>query len=122
MHIIPTVCRNEIAKRAYFYFLERRKKGIPDNPAEDWERAEADLSSPSETEGSAPETAVAIPLTLIRGIGPRVAASLKEQGVSSANDLADWTLKDFGERLPRLTARARNGEWIEQARSLSNKI
>ena len=120
MHVISHPSRNEIAKRAYFYFLERRQLGLPDDPQEDWAKAENDLQQNGATFAEEPEgMRKSVPLTLIKGIGPRVAASLKDCGVEDANTLAEWTLKKFGERLPRLTARARNGEWIEQARKLT---
>jgi predicted flap endonuclease-1-like 5' DNA nuclease len=118
MNVISSPSRNETAELAYFYFLERQRLGLPDDPQNDWENAEADLRKGGSTT-LAPEPSMnRVPLSHIKGIGPRVTASLNDCGVHSANDLAHWSLSDFGEKLPRLTARARNGEWIEQAKAL----
>ncbi|MEM6280534.1 MAG: hypothetical protein AAF733_13710, partial [Verrucomicrobiota bacterium] len=73
---------------------------------EDWIQAENHCSRPDQ------------PVTCIKGVGPRAAAELSHLGVITVRDLASWELSDFGERIPRLTARARSGRWIEQARQL----
>lgn len=95
------------AERAYFFFLERQRLGLPGNEHDDWLRAEASFQKND------------LPLTAIKGIGPRAAAELAKCGVTTVTGLAAWDLSDFGERLPRLTARAKSGRWIEQARELS---
>ncbi len=95
------------AERAYFFYLERQRLGLPGNENDDWLRAEATATQQE------------LPVTVIKGIGPRVGAELEQCGVQSFSQLAIWTLSDFGEKLPRLTARAKSGRWIEQARELS---
>ena len=95
------------AERAYFFYLQRQRRGLSGNEHGDWLRAEASFQQND------------LPLTAIKGIGPRAAAELSKLGINGVRDLATWQLSDFGERLPRLTARARSGQWIEQARGLS---
>ncbi|MDF1824326.1 MAG: hypothetical protein P1U68_06770 [Verrucomicrobiales bacterium] len=95
------------AERAYFYYLERQRLGLPGNEGDDWLRAEATATKRE------------LPVTAIKGIGPKVATELGNKGVSSVAQLATWSLSDFGEKLPRLTARAKSGRWIEQAHKLS---
>lgn len=102
--------RANTARLAYFYYLERERLGLPGNEQEDWMRAEA--------EAAHTKVSHHLPLTAIKGIGPRVAAELELAGVETCADLAKWSLSDFGQRLPRLTARAKNGAWIEQAQDL----
>ena len=123
--------------------LERQRNGIPGSEHDDWERAERDLQNhharPQAASGrkmkrtQKPAKSVKSPskilktnapnrsgmVTEIKGIGPRVASELESVGVTTCSQLAQWTLSDFGEKLPRLTARARSGEWIEQAKTLS---
>lgn len=116
--------RSQTAELAYTFYLERLRLGLPSDEHEDWLRAERELET-----RIAPATEKAIagasishaapPLTRIRGIGPRVAEQLAEAGIRNADDLARWTLADFGEKLPRLAARAKSGTWIEQARQAS---
>lgn len=122
MTINPSSLESKTAELAYFYYLERQRSGLPGSEHEDWIRAEAEVRShhaPPEVPAQTATATSSLPLTLIKGIGPRVAAELKTVGVSTCEELASWALSDFGEKLPRLTARARNGEWIEQARELS---
>ncbi|NRB73487.1 MAG: hypothetical protein HRU46_03945 [Verrucomicrobiales bacterium] len=116
MHAIDSHQRAKIAKLAYFFYQERVQKGLPGNELQDWQRAER--TALEETEAQAP-AADAAPVTEIKGIGPKVASELAAQGVTTVDQLAQWTLADFGEKLPRLTARARGGNWIEQAAKLA---
>ena len=124
-HHSPT--RTQVAERAYHYYLERLRLGLPSDEYEDWVRAEHELADTEESASSEPPNGsngylngaaahAAAPLTVIRGIGPRVAEQLAEAGIENASDLAGWTLSDFGEKLPRLASRAKSGSWIEQAR------
>lgn len=107
MRTIESSVATTTEERAYFIYLERQKQGVPGDEHSDWIQAEA----------SAPARILA--LTEIKGIGPRVATQLNEIGVTTVEQLANWELSDFGEKLPRLTARAKSGKWIEQARELS---
>ncbi|MDF1860278.1 MAG: hypothetical protein P1U87_08685 [Verrucomicrobiales bacterium] len=119
------------ADLAYFFFLERQRLGLPGSEHDDWVRAEEQLRNhptPPPAQTMAPKKVKTAakslssndtPVRSIKGIGPRVAAELKLVGVTTCEQLAIWSLSDFGEKLPRLTARARSGEWMEQARKLA---
>ena len=104
MNVIESTSRAKTAERAYYFFLDRQQRGIPGTEHDDWLRAEASFQRNE------------LPLTALKGVGPKVAAELAACGVRSVSDLAAWELADFGENLPRLTARAKSGRWIEQAR------
>lgn len=122
---------SKTAEVAYFLFLERQRLGLPGSEHDDWVRAEEQLRNhhapPAAEKGSSkkvkttanPKNSNEISVSMIKGVGPRVASELKAAGVTTCGQLALWNLSDFGEKLPRLTTRARNGEWIEQARKLA---
>lgn len=119
------------AELAYFFFLERQRLGLPGSEHDDWVRAEEQLRNRPAPATAEPKSKKKVktatksfssndtPVSLIKGIGPRVAAELKSAGVTTCEQLALWSLSDFGEKLPRLTARARSGQWLEQARKLA---
>tara|TARA_R110000850_G_scaffold102678_1_gene212153 strand:- start:1321 stop:1662 length:342 start_codon:yes stop_codon:yes gene_type:complete len=113
MHVIDYENKAKTAERAYFIFLARQQNGLPGSEHEDWKRAEAE-TTPDLSYSDSPS------VSIIKGIGPKVADELNTQGVMTVADLAKWTLADFGERLPRLTTRARSGQWLEQAARLSS--
>lgn len=107
--------RSKTAERAYYYYEQREKLGLPGSEQDDWAKAEAEIAAALQKHSKSSS----VPVTEIKGIGPRVASELKQAGVTTCDQLAAWELSDFGEKLPRLTARARSGQWIEQARDLA---
>jgi predicted flap endonuclease-1-like 5' DNA nuclease len=131
MIAIDSTTQSKTAELAYFLFLERQRHGLPGSEHDDWLRAEEQLRNHPAPPAAKnddhkkvkttanPHFSNEISACMIKGIGPRVAADLKAVGITTCGQLALWNLSDFGEKLPRLTARARNGEWIEQARKLA---
>ncbi len=113
MNVIKSELNAKTAELAYAYYLERVQNGMHGDAGDDWMRAEK-------------ETLAEIPpldtpsVTIIKGIGPKVAAELSQRGIETVSDLAKWSLADFGEQLPRLTARAKSGRWLEQAIELGS--
>jgi predicted flap endonuclease-1-like 5' DNA nuclease len=61
------------------------------------------------------------PVTLIKGIGPVIAAILSDHGVTSLSDIAAFTDDDIdrlGPLMPVYPGRIRDDDWIGQAQSL----
>ena len=55
----------------------------------------------------------------IKGIGPAIEERLREVGVTSVAQMADWTDEDVEALAPQLkvtSERIRNQAWVEQAR------
>lgn len=62
-------------------------------------------------------------LTRIRGIGPRLAALLAEQGVYYFWQIASWTAADIAfmdQRLERFSGRIERDDWVGQAKLLAS--
>ena len=62
-------------------------------------------------------------LTRIRGVGPRLAALLAEQGVYYFWQIASWTPADIAfmdERLERFSGRIERDDWVAQAKQLAS--
>lgn len=88
--------------------------------------AAAPLDASPASEAAAPATAepspAERPITLIKGLGPRVAARLEEQGVRTVGDLAalsDDAAEALDARLGPFTGRMGRDRWLEQARFLA---
>jgi predicted flap endonuclease-1-like 5' DNA nuclease len=63
-------------------------------------------------------------LTLIRGIGPKIAAILHDLGVTTFHQIATFSDEDvtrIGSRLPVYGGRITDDAWIEQARTLAGE-
>ncbi|MGB3165472.1 MAG: helix-hairpin-helix domain-containing protein [Alteraurantiacibacter sp.] len=61
-------------------------------------------------------------LTRMKGVGPKLAANLREQGITSFAQIAAWTDADIDRvdaQLGRFEGRIRRDDWVEQARFLS---
>lgn len=61
-------------------------------------------------------------LTRIKGLGPKLAATLAELGVTRIDQIAAWTEKDIDRidsQLGRFQGRIRRDAWIEQAKLLA---
>ena len=72
---------------------------------------------------ASPEAATdAIPLTTLKGLGPKVAARLSELGISDARQLADLddaAAADLDAQLGSFSGRMTRDRWVEQARLLA---
>lgn len=61
-------------------------------------------------------------LTRIKGLGPKIATLLGEQGITSFADIAAWNDADIDRidaQLGRFQGRIRRDDWVEQAKLLS---
>ena len=61
-------------------------------------------------------------LMQIKGLGPRLAAQLRELGVTSLNDIAQWddaAIDRIDAQLGRFQGRIRRDDWVSQAKMLS---
>lgn len=93
------------------------------------EAVEAPVEAVAETVEAAPEVvekveAVADDLTRLVGVGPKLAASLAELGVTSFSQIAAWTpdeLTSF-DQLLNLKGRAERDAWIAQAQRLAAPV
>lgn len=58
-------------------------------------------------------------LTAIKGLGPKAAAALKADGISSFAQIANWTADDINQWDEKLTARGRieREDWVGQAKA-----
>lgn len=81
--------------------------------------------SPSASEPPSPSGPSAGPvddLTRLKGVGPKLAARLREIGVSSIDEIAAWDEADIDRvdaQLGRFSGRIRQDSWVEQARLLA---
>ena len=63
-------------------------------------------------------------LTLIRGVGPRVADALVARGVTTFGQLASWTEHDMAhfDKALKLLGRSRRYDFLGQARELAERV
>ncbi len=83
-------------------------------------KAEPVKDAPKPAASPAPKTA-ADDLTLLKGVGPKMAANLKAQGVTSFADIAAWDdakIDQMDEALGGLPGRIRRDDWVGQAKAL----
>jgi len=60
-------------------------------------------------------------LTRLKGVGPKLAAQLRELGITTFAQVASWNdadIDDIDSRLGRFQGRIRRDNWVEQARLL----
>ncbi|WP_421858080.1 helix-hairpin-helix domain-containing protein [Oceanicaulis sp.] len=87
--------------------------------------ASTDTDASAETSGAAEpvtETApVSDDLTKIKGLGPKAAAKLSENGVTSLAQIANWTADDVARMDDLINGRGRieRDDWVGQAKALS---
>ena len=101
---------------------------LAETAIEAFEAAEPLVETPAEAivetvEAVAPVAKAAIDdLTVLVGIGPKLAVSLAERGVTSYGQLAAWTAKDLEEvdQALSLKGRAVRDAWVAQARRLAD--
>lgn len=76
--------------------------------------------APAVTEAPAPQSGD--DLTRIKGLGPKLATILAEQGITSFDQIAGWSEADIARvdaSLGRFEGRITRDNWVEQARMLS---
>jgi predicted flap endonuclease-1-like 5' DNA nuclease len=81
----------------------------------------ARLESELEARAAVPPPVEPVDVTLIRGIGPRIAGILAANGITSLRRIAAFTPDDvarIGPLLPVYPGRIADDRWIEQAREL----
>ena len=79
---------------------------------------------PKATVAPKPAAAKSIPddLELLKGVGPKVKALLKDMGITSFEDVASWTAADVAEidsKLGVFAGRISRDNWVDQAKLLS---
>lgn len=73
-------------------------------------------------QAAAVEAAIGDDLTRIKGVGPKLAATLRDLGVSSFRQIAEWSESDIDRidaRLGRFEGRIRRDDWVTQAQLLA---
>jgi len=108
--------------------ITEAKKDVLDEGAAPAARNQALIDAPTPTEpATGTEAAPAAPagddLTVIKGLGPKLAATLNELGVTSYAEIAGWSESDIAEidsRLGRFAGRIERDNWVEQAKLLSS--
>ncbi len=121
------------ANRKTSVVRENLAKDVLDEGAERASRNQAliDAASPAPTAEAepAPEPVAAQSgssrddLTRIKGLGPKLATMLQEQGITRFADIAAWSDADIDRidaQLGRFQGRIRRDAWIEQAKLLSS--
>ncbi|WP_233417106.1 helix-hairpin-helix domain-containing protein [Halovulum marinum] len=92
----------------------------------DASKAETAKPEAAKVEAARPEAVKAAPkaaddLTQLKGVGPKMAANLNAQGVSSFADIAAWDdarIDQMDEALGGLPGRIRRDDWVGQAKAL----
>ncbi|RPF72293.1 hypothetical protein [Aurantiacibacter spongiae] len=84
----------------------------------------APAPAPAPSPSSAPLAVEGDELTRMKGVGPKLAAQLREMGVTTFAQIAAWDESDVDRvdsRLGRFQGRIRRDDWVEQARLLSRE-
>ena len=104
-----------------------RNQALIDTPAAaQREAVPAQDPAPASAAAPTPEPARASgtgdDLTTIKGLGPKLAATLNELGITSFAQIASWSDSDIDKidsQLGRFEGRIRRDNWVEQAKLLS---
>lgn len=78
---------------------------------------------PAPTPAPAPAASAGDDLTTIKGLGPKLAVTLNELGVTSFSQIAAWDdseIDRIDSQLGRFSGRIRRDNWVEQAKLLSS--
>ncbi|KWV90749.1 helix-hairpin-helix domain-containing protein [Erythrobacter sp. YT30] len=78
---------------------------------------------PAPAPAPAPTNSAADDLTTIKGVGPKLAGILKDQGITSFAQIAAWTDSDIervDSMLGRFQGRITRDHWVEQAKLLAS--
>lgn len=100
---------------------EREKPAdAPPGPAPAVEIAPASAVEEEAPGSDAPQQTAQEDLTDIRGLGPKAAATLKAEGVTSIAQIAAWTDEDVARFDQLINGRGRitRDEWVPQARAI----
>ncbi|MEL7197689.1 MAG: helix-hairpin-helix domain-containing protein [Pseudomonadota bacterium] len=84
--------------------------------------APAPKPAPAPTPTPAPKTAALDDLTTIKGVGPKLANMLKDQGITTFAQIAAWSDSDIervDSMLGRFQGRITRDHWVEQAKLLA---
>uniref|UniRef100_UPI0035CA7950 helix-hairpin-helix domain-containing protein n=1 Tax=uncultured Sphingomonas sp. TaxID=158754 RepID=UPI0035CA7950 len=84
--------------------------------------AEVPTEQPAADPTPAPTTAIASDLTQIKGLGPKLAATLAEQGITRVEQIATLTpdaATELDAKLGSFRGRMTRDRWVEQAKLLS---
>jgi predicted flap endonuclease-1-like 5' DNA nuclease len=110
--------------------ISEEKKDVLDEGAAPAARNQALIDSPTATEpAAAPDPTPQTPmdagddLTTIKGLGPKLAVTLNELGVTSYAQIAAWDdseIDRIDSQLGRFSGRIRRDNWVEQAKLLSS--
>ncbi len=92
----------------------------PPGPAPTAEIAPDSAVDEDAPKSDAPQETAQEDLTEIRGLGPKAAATLKAEGVTSIAQIADWTDEDVARFDQLINGRGRitRDEWVPQARAI----
>ena len=86
------------------------------------EKAAAPVAAPPATPPAKPAADGADDLTRIKGIGPKLAATLQNLGITSLDQIANWDdaeIDRVDSKLGRFQGRIRRDDWVTQADLLS---
>ena len=101
----------------------QRNKALIDSAPAATPAQPAAAPSPATTAPTATATASGSDdLTRIKGLGPKLAATLREQGVTGFSQIAGWTEADIDRidaGLGRFQGRIRRDDWVGQAKLLA---
>ncbi len=127
--LIGLICFLLVANRKTSVITEE-KKDVLDEGAAPAERNQALIDSPTAAvPAAAPEPAptpaasAGDDLTTIKGLGPKLAVTLNELGVTSYAQIAAWSdseIDRIDSQLGRFSGRIRRDNWVEQAKLLSS--
>ena len=101
---------------------QRNKALIDSAPATTPAQPAAGVAPTAATAASAAATATGDDLTRIKGLGPKLAATLREQGVTGFAQIAAWSDADIDRidaGLGRFQGRIRRDDWVGQAKLLA---
>ena len=82
----------------------------------------APTTAPAQSQTPAPASLKADDLTRIKGLGPKIAATLQDLGITSFAEIAAWSEADIARidtQLGRFSGRITRDQWVAQARLLA---
>ncbi len=102
---------------------ERNKALIDSAPAATpAQPAPTPVPAPAPASNTAPTTSAGDDLTRIKGLGPKLSATLQEMGITTFAQIAAWDDAEIDRvdaSLGRFQGRIRRDSWVEQAKLLS---
>ncbi|MEO0913181.1 MAG: helix-hairpin-helix domain-containing protein [Pseudomonadota bacterium] len=126
------VAKAEVAAALKAPAVEKAPAKSKPAPAEAVAKAEAPAAAPKAAAKTPAKAAVAKPapkapakpddLTVIKGIGPKMAEALNAEGVMNYADIAKWSVQDVARmdaKLGGLPGRITRDDWVGQAKALA---